>query len=93
MTSFIDWSLLEDTRVVYVDFTSLHDSPILAKELNNWPFMLKTDEIASDCQPVDTRQFMRSLGLAVHTVTSDELYGSPVLGNKPINNPSICSSP
>lgn len=69
-SSLINWSTLEERPIINVDFGSLKTSPILAQSMPGWP---PTPGVG---HKFDAKQFLSSLGLAVHTVASEKLYGS-----------------
>lgn len=54
---------------MYVDFSSLKNSPTLTKKLSGWPPESNAEK------KVDSKLIVFSLGLAVHTVATEKLYG------------------
>ncbi|KAM3185363.1 hypothetical protein ACTXT7_006495 [Hymenolepis weldensis] len=84
--SLINWSALEENPVMYVDFSSLKNSPTLTKKLSGWPPELNAEK------KFDSKLILFSLGLAVHTVATEKLYGintSPLDQNREVKLPYI----
>ncbi|BHF61206.1 DNA replication licensing factor mcm8 [Sparganum proliferum] len=63
----IDWSAVEETQTIHVDYPSLLTSESLKKRIADWP----TD--ANGESPPNARVILQSLGLAVHTVASRQI--------------------
>lgn len=67
--SFIDWAAIEERPIVNIDFASLRFSPTLAEKLPVWPPLPNAE------RRLDSKLVLLSLGLAVHTVATEKLYG------------------
>ncbi|VDO04572.1 unnamed protein product [Rodentolepis nana] len=86
--SFINWAALEENPVMNVDFSSLKNSPTLAKKLDAW-----LPESNSE-NKFDSKLMILSLGLAVHTVATEKLYGintNPLDQNGEVKLPYIAA--
>uniref|UniRef100_A0A183TJG9 MCM domain-containing protein n=1 Tax=Schistocephalus solidus TaxID=70667 RepID=A0A183TJG9_SCHSO len=63
----IDWSAIEECQTIHVDYPSLLTSALLKKRIPGWP----TD--SSGEFPPNAALILQSLGLAVHTVASQQM--------------------
>ncbi|KAM7540209.1 hypothetical protein Aperf_G00000020343 [Anoplocephala perfoliata] len=67
--SLIYWAAVEERLTINIDFASLKFSPTLAEKLTAWPPLPNSE------QRFDSKLVLLSLGLAVHTVATEKLYG------------------
>uniref|UniRef100_A0A5K3F6R8 DNA helicase n=1 Tax=Mesocestoides corti TaxID=53468 RepID=A0A5K3F6R8_MESCO len=87
-SSHVNWAAVEDRPVINIDYSSLKSSPILSKSIPGWPPEPDVEQL------FDAKQLLLSLGLAVHTVATEKIYGyseNPFNRNMEVKLPYIAA--